>query len=209
MWATGATPANLSERKLAALTRAGMSCLRMGIQSGSTRTKQLYRRNHSNQAVLKAVSLIHQFPEIKRPQYDIILDNPWETPQDLRQTLMLLSRFPVPFQLNLFPLQFYPGTDLYDKARAEGKISSDDLEITRARHHSFKQTFLNKLFFLIDKLAQRGVRTRPLGMFLLVNPIVTKLGSIVLTVVRRLNRSSSRCFRQDSDENSTALETPE
>jgi anaerobic magnesium-protoporphyrin IX monomethyl ester cyclase len=176
MWVTGATPATLSERKLAALTQAGMTSLRMGVQSGSPHTKQLYKGSHSNQAVLKAVQLIHQFREIKKPQYDLILDNPWETSRDLCQTLMFLSQFPVPYQLFFFPLQFYPGTDLYEKARTEGKIPSDELEIVRARHHGFKQIYLNELFFLLDNLAQRGMRIQPWKMFLLVNPVLIKLG---------------------------------
>lgn len=153
-----------------------MTSLRMGVQSGSPRTKQLYKGSHSNQAVLKAVWLIHQFSEIKKPQYDLILDNPWETPRDLSQTLMFLSQFPVPYQLFFIPLQFYPGTDLYEKARTEGKIPSDELEIVRSRQHSFKQTYLNELFFLMDNLAQRGARIRPWKMFLLVNPVLIKLG---------------------------------
>jgi anaerobic magnesium-protoporphyrin IX monomethyl ester cyclase len=178
MWVTGATPTTLTERKLAALANAGMTTFRMGIQTGSQRTKKLYRRTHSNQAIRNAVSLIHKFRDrINRPQYDIILDNPWETPRDLRTTLRFLSRLPVPYELFLFPLVFYPGTDLFEKARREGKMPAEESELERIRYHRFKPTFLNSLFFLLNDYARRGWCISPVLMFLLTSPLLIRLGA--------------------------------
>lgn len=177
MWVTGATPSTLNERKLAALANAGMTTFRMGIQSGSERTKRLYRRTHSNRAILNAVRLIHRFREtVRSPQYDIILDNPWETARDLRATLLFLSRLPVPYELFLFPLVFYPGTDLFEKARREGKMPAEESEIERIRHHRLKPTFLNGLFVLMNDYARRGWRISPAVMFLLTRPLLMRLG---------------------------------
>jgi hypothetical protein len=87
LWVTGAIPPAITEQKLAALTEAGMVALRMGVQSGSQRTKKANQYAHSNQAVLKAVRMIHGFRDkIKKPQFDIILDNPWEKEGGFRWT---------------------------------------------------------------------------------------------------------------------------
>jgi len=103
MWVTGATPLSVTGSKLEPLAAAGLIAIRMGIQSGSSRTKKLYRRSHSNRSVLQAVRLIDGYRDrIKLRQYDIILDNPWETEADLRETLLLLSRFPVRSRRSFF-----------------------------------------------------------------------------------------------------------
>ena len=93
----------------------------MGIQSGSQRTLDLYRRPFSNEQVQQAAALLNRYSDsIPAPQYDMILDNPWETEEDLADGLRLLSRLPVPFHLQLFSLSLYPGTELQEKAEDEG-----------------------------------------------------------------------------------------
>ena len=53
-------------------------------------------------------------PRLAPPLYDIILDAPFETAEDKRQTLALVARMPKPFRLQLFSLTFFPGTALHD-----------------------------------------------------------------------------------------------
>lgn len=177
MWVTGAAPLTITPRKLDALTAAGLTAVRMGIQSGSARTKKLYQRQHSNRSVLNAARLLDRYRDkIKRRQFDIILDNPWETDADLRQTLMLLSHFPLPYELIIFPLMFYPGTDLEKKARGEGLITIDGTVPDRIRRHQFKMSFLNRLFMLLDQCARNGVRIGSAEMRLITSPSLRRLG---------------------------------
>ena len=51
------------------------------------------------------------------PCYHIILDNPWEEPEDVMDTLKVLLQIPNPFWLKLSSLVFYPGTELYERAK--------------------------------------------------------------------------------------------
>ena len=194
MWVTGATPLSVTRSKLEPLAAAGLIAIRMGIQSGSSRTKKLYRRSHSNRSVLKAVRLIDSYRDrIKLRQYDIILDNPWETEADLRETLLLLSRFPVPFETIIFPLTLYPGTDLAEKAQREGLTVADGADSQRVQCHRFRQTFTNRLFFLFGQCARQGVRIRPWEMAVLTSPRLQKLGVSEwwrLKIENRLNRLS-------------------
>jgi anaerobic magnesium-protoporphyrin IX monomethyl ester cyclase len=177
LWVTGATPSSVNRRKLDLLTEAGLTALRMGIQSASPATKKLYRRPETNAATMKAIRLIEGYSgKIKRRQFDIILDNPWESDGDLRMTLRFLSRLRVPFELFIFPLMFYPATDLFEKAKREGLLDAAGADRVRVQHHQHRQTFLNRLFFLVDDCARMGIRIRPAEMAALTNPVSMRLG---------------------------------
>ena len=170
LWVTGAHPLHVTRKKLSILVDAGLVDIRMGIQTGSERTKRLYKRHHSNQQVEEAVRTINEFKDkIKLPRYDLILDNPWETEDDLIETLMLLAKLPTPYALSIFPLTLYPATDLYARAKRDGMKTDDPKEVWRIRHFSFKNTYLNRLFLLLDKYARRGDKISTKMMLLLTN----------------------------------------
>ncbi|MDP2905304.1 MAG: radical SAM protein [Candidatus Omnitrophota bacterium] len=174
----GATPSTLNRNKLSFLVDAGLVSLKMGIQTASERIKRLYNRHHTNQQVEIAVNLINEFKDrIRMPHYDILLDNPWETEEELSQTLMFLSRFPGPFQLNTYSLTFYPGTGLYELAKTEGKLA-DELQSIYSKDYYFyscKKTYLNKLFFLLNEYAFYGARIPPKTMSWLTNSTARRL----------------------------------
>ena len=54
---------------------------------------------------------------------DIIIDNPYETKQDIIQTYRFLIDLPFHVKINLFFLAFFPGTPIYDRALADGIIN--------------------------------------------------------------------------------------
>jgi radical SAM superfamily enzyme YgiQ (UPF0313 family) len=160
LFITGATPSTLTKEKLSLLVDAGLFRMRMGIQTAGTSTKKLYKRPHTNQQVENAVRMIHSHKELSG-QYDIILDSPWDTDEDKIETLMFLSKLPTPFRLTLFSLVFFPGTELYSKAKKEGIIKDDLNDVYRKHYHGCKNTYLNRLFFLLSKYAFIGVGIAP------------------------------------------------
>lgn len=174
---TGATPATLTREKLAPLVDAGLSIIRMGIQTGSKRTKKMYKRRYSNDQIEKAARVINEFKDrLKLPAYDVILDNPWEKDADLIETLFLLSRIPPPYYLSLFSLTFYPETELYEKAKKCGLIKNDLDDVYRKYFHDCRKIYLNKLFFLLQKYASSGKKI-PAGMMrFLVSPASRQSG---------------------------------
>jgi radical SAM superfamily enzyme YgiQ (UPF0313 family) len=173
---TGATPSTLNREKLSLLVDAGLQFIRMGIQTGSENTKKLYNRRHTNQQVERAVKIINEFKDkIKNPQYDIILDNPWETEKDLIETLMFLSKFPAPYTLYLFSLNFYPATDLYRKAKAEGIITDDLTDVYRKHFNECHKNYLNSLFLLLNDYSSIGARISPKIMLFLTNQKMRQL----------------------------------
>jgi anaerobic magnesium-protoporphyrin IX monomethyl ester cyclase len=70
-------------------------------------------------------------PPLEPPKYDIIIDNPYETMEDLQETIKLLLRIPPPFQVQPFSLVFIPGTDLYSKALHDRLICDEQRQIYR------------------------------------------------------------------------------
>jgi len=166
---TGVTP-NITREKLAPLVDSDLISVRMGIQTGAEDTKKLYNRHHSNEKVEKAVRLINEFKnKIRLPGYDIILDNPWETEDDIIETLMFLSKLPTPYKLMLYSLTLFPGTELYELAKKEGIVKDDLKDVYCKDFGDCKKTYLNKLFFLLNEYTMRGGRISPKMMSLLTN----------------------------------------
>jgi len=166
----GINPLNLTREKLSLLVDAGLASTRMGIQTGCERTKRLYKRHDSNQQVEKAVKIINEFKDkIPRPKYDIILDNPWETEADLIETLMFLSKLPAPYMLVIYSLIFYPETELYRKAKKDGIISDDLNRVYRKSYYGCKNTYLYRIFLLLNQHVSTGSRISPKIMFLMTN----------------------------------------
>jgi len=63
---------------------------------------------------LKTANIISEWK--LSPWYDVILDNPYETEIDHLQTIDILLRTPRPFQLDLFSLDYFAGTELRRRA---------------------------------------------------------------------------------------------
>ena len=185
---TGATPSTLTREKFSVLVDAGLVEIRMGIQSAGERTKKLYKRPHSNEEVEKTVRMVHEYKDNVTPSYDIILDSPWETDEDSIETLMFLSKFPTPYVLTLFSLLFFPGTDLYRKAKKEGIITDDLNDVYRKHYHGCKKTYYNGLYFLLRDYAYVNVRISSKIMFLLLNKNIRllKLNWVLFAILRML-----------------------
>jgi len=175
LWITGATPSTLTREKFSPLVDAGLIEIRMGIQSVAENAKKLYGRPHSNRQIEKIARMVNKYRDQVKVSYDIILDNPWETDEDLIEGLMFLSKLPTPFQLSLYSLVFYPETDIYKKAKKEGLIKDDLNDVYRKYYHGCTNTHLNKLFFLLNDYTLVGIGISPIIMFVLTHKITRKL----------------------------------
>jgi len=196
LWVTGSTPLTIEREKLELLTRSGLASVRMGIQSASPRTLSLFGRQYSGEQILSAAELIEEFrSSIREPQYDVILDNPWETEEDIVVTLRLLSHLPVPYRLFLFPLRLYPGTDLYEGALKEGWLSPGEREFLRPHHHRLKNTYWNRLFLLMDRRASQGKRISPRMMKWLTHGFLRRIG-LSQAVYRRVEAGHGESLRE-------------
>ncbi len=143
---TGVTPSTVRRDKLEALVEAGLVEVRMGIESASESMRKEYRRPQTERKVQQAAALLNEFRDKLIPYYDMIIDNPWESDESLVESLRFLARLPQPFEIIMYSLTFYPGTDVYERAVAEGLIQDDLEDVYRKYYHSFRPTYLNALF---------------------------------------------------------------
>ena len=172
----GITPLTLTWEKLLPLVDGGLKFLRMGIETGCERTRKLYKRNMSNQKVEQAVKIINEFKDKIMPNYDIILDNPWESEEDLIETLMFLSKLPTPYILNLYSLSFFPETELYRKAKNDGIIVDDKEDVYLNSFSGYKKNYINNLFALLSYYASERNGISPKIMSLLTNQKIRQIG---------------------------------
>ncbi len=186
------TPATFTIDKVRALVKAGLSVTAVGIQSASLRTrKDIYKRYDCLKQVLAVGKIISQVAkETKKKiimRYDLILDNPWETDEDLEDSIRFILKLKRPFDLALFSLTFYPGTELYERACKEGIIKDDLTQVYRKSQLAPARTYLNALIaltglgmprFLVNILLNKHIPRKCLVSFLyfLINLYIIKGG---------------------------------
>ena len=142
----GVIPSYVQRDKLEVLTWAGLNRVRMGIQSGSDRILKFYRRPTPIPKIEHAAQVISEFSRYHiNPSYDIIVDNPVETRQDVIDTLELVYRLARPFTLNIFSLRVIPNTVL-EKQMSEAGI---DIEEINQNYTSLRPTWANVLLYIL------------------------------------------------------------
>jgi len=110
------------------LVKAGLFKAVMGIQSGSERIrKEIFHRPESQEDIFNASKILN---ECKVPQviYDFILQHPFETEQDIRESYILCSKLEPPFELQLHALNYFPGTGISEMVVERGIMSRAELE---------------------------------------------------------------------------------
>lgn len=136
-----AHPNTISRRKVESLARLPIALISMGIQSGSEDTlKNIYKRPTPIETIAEGINLLadHKIPA----EYHYLVNNPFESNRNRIETLRFAATYHRgPAVLRVFPVQFYPGTPLYDRARRE-KVIVD-------RHDSaYRYTYTGKTHLL-------------------------------------------------------------
>jgi radical SAM superfamily enzyme YgiQ (UPF0313 family) len=137
----------VDEEKISLLVDAGMKYVRMGIQTGSIETlHKIYKRPGSKEQLYRAVNVLHRFiGRIDPPLYDFIVDNPWETDDQVFETLEFMLSIPRPFNYLTFSLTFYPGTELYERAKKDGYLHDEVEQVYRKDYLEPESTYINAM----------------------------------------------------------------
>ena len=142
----GVIPTYVQREKVELLTWAGMNRVRMGIQSGSDRILKFYRRPTPVARIEQACAALAEFaPYQINPSYDMIVDNPVETREDVVATLELVWRMARPFTLNIFSLRVIPNTTLEKQMLEHGF----DVEQINENYTSLRATWANVLLYVL------------------------------------------------------------
>ena len=200
LFVTGIIPASIDERKFEALIDAGMIKARMGVQSANERImKEVFVRPHHNHKVLLGSQIAHKFRKVMAPvQYDLIVDNPWEHPEELKDTLRLVSSLKPPYTFAINSLTLLPGTTIYRMGEEAGYTKPEE-KVTLASYVTFMPTVLNLTlaFYNIAPVPKWwvkrvlrtdfGNRTVEMKQYPRIGSIITKMG-IVKKILHGLSR---------------------
>lgn len=164
-----ATSANTYRKeKMEILLDAGLKCIQMGVQSGSQRVlDDVFKRKVSVKKTKEAVSQIEPYQKTHDIDLllDFIIDNPYESRDDVIQTYKYLVDLPPKTIVNIFYLAFFPGTPLYEKA-----LEDEFIEPYREKTDTFKfssregiRVRYQKNYELFLILLLRRLRLRSIG----------------------------------------------
>jgi len=150
----------VDEDRLVAMKRAGCEFMQFGVEHGSERVLQLLDKGTNMRQALKALTLVRKVG-MNLGIY-LITGIPGEEWADVEITADLI-RNAKPHDVQVSPLALYPGTRLYDRYLAEGRISRDffrgtgDAEVfARVDSHTEKA---------LRHLAQVSEATRPKAIY--------------------------------------------
>lgn len=200
-----AIPTMLDKEKLSLLKDAGLSIVVMGVQSGSDHVNfNIYDRKVPFATVKKAAVLISEFKAV--PYYEMIVDNPYETEENMMETISAMSHLTKPYTISLAHLTFFPGTPLTQKA-LDDKIINPEAYLNRYMV-DIDYTYLNKLLYITPyipksfiKLLNRPLKSRNLTHSLLTHVLFFIIKRTVepavymFLIARSLNYNMNRVIR--------------
>jgi len=111
---------------LTLLQGAGMSQISFGIESGSKRIMKIFNRVPANEEIIRLSRFMSGLGIMGR--FDIIVNNPFDNPETMKETRDLVKKLTTPFIIRHFSLRFFPGNDITNKALELGLIDQDDVE---------------------------------------------------------------------------------
>jgi radical SAM superfamily enzyme YgiQ (UPF0313 family) len=155
------TTHNRFQELFPALKRANFRFINIGLESGSERVRsEVLKRHYSNEDVVQAVHMAHEHG-LQVSLY-VLIGVPGETVADFRETVRVLREAGPDFcgDSIFFP---YPGTELYERARADGLLPRE-LDTTMERRRAtldmpgFSRFQILTSYFLFDHYVYGGVR---------------------------------------------------
>jgi len=110
------------------LVSVGLTEVIMGIQSGSTRIRRdVFHRYETQEDIIEATRTIRE-SGVFWCSYDFMLQHPFETIEDLKESYFLAKQMYGPFELQLHGLNFLPGTDIVPMAVEAGYYTQEQMD---------------------------------------------------------------------------------
>lgn len=110
------------------LVKVGLSEVIMGIQSGSEHIRRdIFHRYETQEDIVKATRIIRE-SGVFWGSFDFMLQHPFETIEDLKESYWLAKRLHGPLELQLHGLNFLPGTDIVPMAIDAGYYTQEEMD---------------------------------------------------------------------------------
>jgi radical SAM superfamily enzyme YgiQ (UPF0313 family) len=125
-------PRNINEEMMDALMGIGLNHVDMGVQTGSEHVRlDLMKRPESNESIIKAAQIMKD--RNIGILIDVITDNPFETEDDMKESLEFFFQIPGPYKFNFYSLIYFPGVELTQLALDGGYITREQVEDVAAK----------------------------------------------------------------------------
>jgi len=119
-------PRLVKEHNMVLLADAGMTSMHFGVQSGHDDVRNdIMHRPGSNDELIEKSEILKRVGIT--PQYDIILDNPFDTDASLAEALRLLLAFGTPIKLNTYKMQYFPHYPFTNMALEAGYVTPEQV----------------------------------------------------------------------------------
>lgn len=110
------------------LVQVGLTEVIMGIQSGSDHIrKDIFHRYETQEDIVEATRIIRE-SGVFWCTYDFMLQHPFETIEDLKDSYWLAKKMYGPYELQLHGLNFLPGTDIIQMAIDAGFYTKEEMD---------------------------------------------------------------------------------
>jgi radical SAM superfamily enzyme YgiQ (UPF0313 family) len=119
-------PKLVNEERMTMLRDAGLSGVYMGVQSSERVTGHLYDRRVKNSSIADIAQMYHKLGV--KPHFQLIFDDPVSTEEDKRKLFEMIATFPHPYDLYLFSMTVFPGSELSNKLLQSELISKYDID---------------------------------------------------------------------------------
>lgn len=188
VWACGARVDNISRELLYWLKKAGCYMIYVGVESGVQRVLNILRKGIKIDQVVRAVKMIKEFGIEVTGSF--IIGAPGETRKDVKETVKFAKKLDIDFA-QFTVMTPYPGTHIYDYAKREGLLLTNDWskyttirpvmrtkdlsaeELERLVAEAYRSFYL-RLSFLCKQIMRRRL---PLVSLVLKNYLLTSRGA--------------------------------
>ena len=121
-------PKMVDPEVLKKLVSVGLTEVIMGIQSGSEHIRRdVFHRYETQEDIIEATRVIRE-SGVFWCSYDFMLQHPFETIEDLKESYYLAKKMVGPYELQLHGLNFLPGTDIVPMAIEAGYYTPEEMD---------------------------------------------------------------------------------
>jgi len=118
------SPATIDQERLDILWDGGCRYIVMGIETPNAEAAKLYHREQLHKHTRDAVAMLNRnLDRFDNIRYQFIIDNPYETLEQMLETLRFGLSLPRPWKSKFFSLMLFPGTSIYEKAMQDGLVT--------------------------------------------------------------------------------------
>ena len=113
-------PKFVTEKRLKMLKEGGLEYVSIGLQGSERLNREYYNRKESNDAFLESCFIMNKIGITYL--IDVILDNVYETEDDLREIARTINQLPRPFKVLAYTMTPLPGTIFYKQVVKDGLL---------------------------------------------------------------------------------------